>query len=317
MFVEVAAPAAATEGRVRAARPSVLRRMAAAAPPYLFLLPALICIVVWTYRPLAQTAQLSTYRWNLLPTTPMVPVGASNYQQVLQMPELRESIITTVIYIVGLLPFSIVLPVIVALISRRVRGRGRAFYQSLIFVPTLMTPVATAAVWRWLLDPSGAVNSWLHVIGLNKVNWLQEPRTALFALIVITGWQMLGFAVLIVSAGLANINGDYHSAAELDGASSFQSTRWITLPLLSPTLLFLALMTVLLSAQWTFPLIDILTQGGPDNTTMNVYYLLWKFGFRTFDAGFAASAGVLFFAGFGIIALIFVWLTNRFSFYDN
>jgi multiple sugar transport system permease protein len=316
MFVELAAPAA-TDGRVRATRPSALRRIAGAAPPYLYLIPAVACVLIWTYRPLLQTVNLSTYSWNLLPTSPKAPVGSQNYSQVLKLPELREAVVTTLIYIVGLLPFSIVIPVIVALISRSIRGRSKVVYQSLIFVPTLMTPVATAAVWRWLLDPSGAIDSWLSHLGIGDTNWLNQPHTALLSLIVITGWQMLGFAVLIVSAGMANINRDYHDAASVDGASTAQITRWVTMPLLSPTLMFLVLMTVLLSAQWTFPLIDVLTQGGPGNATTNIYYLLWEFCFHTFNAGFAAAAGVLFFVAFGVIALFFVWLTDRLSFYDN
>lgn len=312
MFVELPAPAAAAP--VVARRPGLVRRVARAAPPYLYLAPGLILLVVWTYRPLVQTAQLSFYSWNLLPTTPMEPVGFANYVRLFDLPEVGQSAWRTLAVIAGLLPFTVVVPVVVGLLSRRVRGRAAAVYQALVFAPMLVAPVAGAAVWRWLLDPGGgAVN---QVFG-TSVNWLYDVTTAQAAIIVITGWHVLGFAVLVVSAGLADISGDYAEAAALDGATRWQITRWITLPLLSPTLVFLVLMTVLLSAQWTFPLIDTLTQGGPADSTTNVYYLLWDYSFHSYDAGLGAAAGMLLFAGFGIVALVLVWLSERLSFHDN
>jgi multiple sugar transport system permease protein len=312
VFVEVPAPAPASVPR--AARPSLARRLTRAAAPYLYLAPALTLLVTWTYRPLAQTAELSFYSWNLLPTTPMKPVGLANYARLISLPALGDSVWRTVLIVAGLLPFSIVVPVVVGLLTRRVRGRARVVYQALVFAPMLVAPVASAAAWRWLLDPAaGVVN---HILGTSR-NWILETDAALGVVIVITGWHVMGFAVLVVAAGLAGINADYAEAAALDGASRGQITRWITLPLLSPTLVFLTLMTVLLSAQWTFPLIDTLTQGGPAEATTNVYYLLWDIGFRNYDAGLSAAAGVLLFLGFGLVAAGLVWLSDRLAFHDS
>lgn len=123
--------------------------------------------------------------------------------------------------------------------------------------------------------------------------------------------------MLVVSAGLTGINPDYAEAAQVDGASRGQILRWITLPMLSPTLAFLLLMTVLLSAQWTFPLIDTLTQGGPAGSTTTVYYLLWDYGFHSYDAGLGAAAGVIFFIGFVLVAAVLVRLSDRLSHYDD
>lgn len=151
----------------------------------------------------------------------------------------------------------------------------------------------------------------------STVNWINSPGPAQLTIIVITGWHVLGFAVLIVRAGLANINDDYTDAAVLDGASRGQVTRWVLLPLLSPTLAFLALMTVLLSAQWSFPVIDTLTQGGPSGATTNIYYYLWEIAFQSFAAGTSAAAGVMFFLGFCTVAVALVRIADRFSFHDN
>lgn len=312
MLVEIPAPAVETPPR--ASRPPGPRRLLRAAAPYLYLAPALVLLVIWTYRPLLQAAQLSGYHWNLLPTQPMSPAGLDNYRRLFALPAVGQSVWRTVEVIVGLLPFTIGLPVLVGLLTQRVQGRLRALYQSLVFAPLLVAPVASAAVWGWLLDPRAGVLN--RVLG-TRVNWLHDTVWAQPSLIVITGWHVLGFAVLVVAAGLTNINPDYAEAARLDGASRGQVTRWITLPLLSPTLVFLLLMTVLLSAQWTFPLIDTITQGGPSGATTNVYYLLWDYTFHSFDAGLGTAAGMLLFLGFGLVAAVLVWLTEKLTVHDN
>jgi multiple sugar transport system permease protein len=313
VFVEIPAPRA-VDVPAPAVRPSAGRRALRAATPYLYLAPGLILLVTWTYRPLVQTVQLSLYSWNLVPTTPMVPVGTGNYERLLTLPEMGNAVWNTILVIVGLLPFTLVIPVVVALLTRQVGGRARAVYRTMLFAPMLIAPVASAAVWQWLLDPrSGVVNRLLGT----STNWLHDETLAPIAIIVITGWHVLGFAILVVSAGLTGISDDYAAAAQLDGASRWKITRWITLPLLSPTLVFLALMTVLLAAQWTFPLIDTLTQGGPAGATTHLYYLLWDYGFHSYQAGLGAAAGVLFFIGFGIVAVGLVWLSEKVSFHDE
>lgn len=312
MFVEIPAPAVVLPPRV--ARPPLPRRLLRAVPPYVYVAPSLALLVIWTYRPLVQAAQLSFYSWNLLPTQPMSPVGLDNYVRLFNLPAVGDSVVRTLVVIAGLLPFTIGLPVLIGLLSQRVRGRARAVYQAPVFAPLLVAPVASAAVWEWLLDPKGgAVNRLLGT----RVNWLHDTTWAQPAIIVMTGWHVIGFAVLVVAAGLANINRDYTDAAMIDGASRGQITRWITLPLLSPTLVFLALMTMLLAAQWTFPLIDTITQGGPSGATTNVYYLLWDYSFHSFDAGLSTSAGMLLFVVFGIVAAGLVLLGEKLSVHDD
>ncbi|MBC6446885.1 carbohydrate ABC transporter permease [Actinokineospora xionganensis] len=310
ILAELPTPAP-TRAAAPVARPSFAARIRRAAPPYLYLAPALVLLVVWTYRPLAQAVRLSFHTWNLLPTSPITEVGLANYERLLSTPDLGASVWRTVLMVLGILPFSLVIPVVVGLVAARVRGR---IYQAMIFAPMLVAPVAAAAVWQWLLDPgAGAVN---RVLGV-RANWLHDTDLALLTIIVVTGWHIVGFAVLVVSAGLSGINPDYADAAAMDGASRGRITRWITLPLLSPTMAFLVLMTVLLSAQWTFPLIDTLTQGGPSDATTNIYYLLWDYGFHSYDAGLGAAAGVIFFVGFGLIAVGVVALSDRVSHHDD
>lgn len=312
MFVEVPAPAVVAAPC--ASRLPLVRRVLRTVPPYLYLAPSLVLLVIWTYRPLVQTLQLSFYSWNLLPTQPMTAVGLDNYRRLFSLPSVGRSLGLTLEVIGGLLPFTILLPVVIGLLSQRIRGRARGVYQALVFAPLLVAPVASATVWEWLLDPDGGMLN--RVLGTHT-NWLHDTTWAQPSIIVMTGWHVIGFAVLVVAAGLANINRDYTEAAMIDGASRGQITRWITVPLLSPTLVFLGLMTILLAAQWTFPLIDTITQGGPSGATTNVYYLLWDYSFHSFDAGLTTAAGMMLFVLFGVLAAGLVWLSEKLTFHDN
>src|SRR5262249_42637562 len=288
------------------ARRLLARRLLQRAEPYLYLLPALISIVIWVYRPLLGTLELSVYQWNLLPTTPRVLVGLDNYRRVLTLPEMGQALWNTVIYVVGLLPFSVVLPLGIALLVQGMRGRLQSFYRAVIFTPMLIAPVVVAVVWRWLLDPlHGLLNAGLaDLLGATPISLFRSPELAIWTIVGITGWKLLGFSVLLFSAGLTNVSQHYLDPASVDGASGWQLARYITLPLLSPTITFVVLLTVLLSGQWTFPMINVLTGGGPVGSTESIYYLLWELGFRNFNVGLSSAAAVLFFIAFGALALL-------------
>lgn len=286
--------------------------------PYLYLLPALAGIGVWVYWPLVSTAELSLYQWNLLPNIPKRPVGLDNYASVLTLPEMGQALINTAIYVAALLPFSVVFPLSTAILVANIGGRWHSVYRAVLFLPELMAPVVVAFVWRWILHPTqGVLNAALvGWFGLPPLNVFRDPHQAIWGVVGITAWMLMGFSVLIFSAALTNVGRDYLQAAEVDGASRWQVIRFILLPLVSPTIVFMTLLTVLLSALWTFPIVNVLTSGGPFNSTTNVYYLLWEFGFHNFNVGFTSAAAVLFFAGFGLLAWLFICLSDRYSFYD-
>jgi multiple sugar transport system permease protein len=318
MFIETAGPAREIPPASPAGRAATLRPNRRTLSPYLYILPAVVLLLVWTYWPLGQTVNLSFNDWNLIPTKPKQYVDVQKYAKVLSLPELHQALVNTGLYILAFLGISVALPLVFALLSRKVQGKARTAYQALIFVPFLITPVASSAIWRWLFAPEGGtIPAIAASLGAPMGNVFRDPDGSMIAVMVIVGWQMLGFGVLVVSAGLAGISPDYAAAASIDGANGRQITWRIIIPLLSPSLVFLSLMTILLSAQWTYPIIDLVTQGGPGNSSTNIYYLLYQFGFRNFDAGLSSAAGTLFFLGFGLIALVFVELSERLSFYDN
>jgi multiple sugar transport system permease protein len=317
VLVEVDVPVIAPAEALRVHAP-VRARALSRAEPYLYLLPAVAGLAVWIYRPLIETFDYSFYDWNLLPTSPKVAVGWRNYDQLLHLPALRQAVGTTGLFIAGLILFGVGIPLLIGAVTQNVSPRSRTTYRALLFLPVLVSPVVTATVWEFLLTPSGGlVDTVLHWLGLAQTNWLQQPNTAKYAIVVISGWKLLGVSVLVVTAGFAAISPEYYEAAAIDGANRGQVFRRITLPLLSPTLLFMFITAVLFSSQIIFPLLNVLTQGGPQGSTTDIYYFLYQYGFTSFNVGLASAAAVCFFLVFGAVALVCVWLLDRFSFYDN
>jgi multiple sugar transport system permease protein len=289
-----------------------------AAEPWLYLAPAMAVVVIWTYLPLLQAFELSFYQWNMLPRSKPLYVGLDNYANLLTLPDMRQAVINTILYTVGLLPLSVGVPLVVALITAQLTGPLRNLYRALIFVPMIMAPIVAAIIWRWLLNEDhGLVNSWLNAGGLDTVGFLRDPQVALWTLVWITGWKLIGFSTLLFSAADSAINPSYIEAARMDGATRWQIIRDIRLPLLSPTILLLTMMTILFGAQWSFVYINALTGGGPLRSTTNVYFLMWEYGFKTMAAGWSTAAGVLVFAVFGLVALVCLALMKRLAVYDD
>ncbi|MBP2558476.1 multiple sugar transport system permease protein [Neorhizobium galegae] len=286
--------------------------------PWLYLAPALCLLMMWTYVPLVEAFQLSFYQWNMLPTSPQRYVGLTNYQRLFALPEMRAALWNTLFYILGLFPMSVIIPLFVAIWTQDLEGRARTIYRALIFVPMIVAPVVAAILWRWLLnEDQGLITLGLETIGLGRIGFLTDPNYALATLTWITGWKLIGFSTLLFSAANAGINASYIEAARIDGASRWGIIRDIRLPLLSPTILLLSMMTILFGAQWSFAYINVLTNGGPLKSTTNIFYLLWEYGFQTMSAGWSSAAGMIAFAGFAVVAAACMWLTKRFAVYDN
>lgn len=302
----------------RSARLAGKRYSAKAALPWLYLSPLLIVLLAWTYVPLIEAFQLSFYQWNMLPTSTPRYVGLQNYQRLLALPEMRIALWNTLFYIAGLFPLSVLLPLAVAILTQDLTGPLRNLYRTLIFVPMIVAPVVAAILWRWMLNEDhGIVNAMLGGLGIAPIGFLQDPDYALGTLVWITGWKLIGFSTLLFSAANAAINPSYVEAARMDGATRWQVIRDIRLPLLSPTILLLSMMTILFGAQWSFVYINVLTNGGPLKSTTNIFYLMWEYGFETLQAGWSSAAGMITFAGFGLIAFLCLRLMRRYAVHDN
>ena len=309
-MADLALPRRAAAPRRRSARWRV--------SPWLYMAPAIITLVVWIYWPLVDAFRLSFYQWNMLPTSPQIFVGWENYQRIFALPKFWQALRNTGIYVIGLLPLAVLIPLVLAIYTHDLPARSRNIYRAIIFVPMIIAPVVGAAVWRWLLDPGyGMVNQLIGWFGLEPVKFLSDPKVAIWTIIVITGWKLIGFSTLILSAANANINPALIEAARMDGASKWEIIRDIRLPLLSSSVLFLVMMTILLGAQWSFSYINVLTGGGPLGATTNIFYLLWDFGFSTMSVGWGSASAVILFLGFGALAFVLFRLIDRYSFHDN
>jgi multiple sugar transport system permease protein len=293
-------------------------RTGSGALPWFYLAPAVASFLVWIYWPLIDAFRLSFYQWDMLATTPVTYVGWKNYANIFALPKFWQAVRNTIVYIVGLLPLAVLLPLAIAIFTADQPPRARNIYRAMIFVPMIVAPVVAACIWRWLLDPAhGVINLVVRSAGFRPLRFLQDPDLAIWTIIVLTGWKLIGFSTLILSAANANINPSLIEAARMDGASKWEIIRDVRLPLLSSTLLFLVMMTILLGAQWSFSYINVLTGGGPLGSTTNIYYVLWDFGFSSLSVGWSSAAAVILFLGFGGIAFLLFKMMDRYSFHDN
>lgn len=261
--------------------------------PWLYLLPGALLLIVWIYVPVAFTGLLSVLEWNLISESRPF-VGMDNYLRLVREPEFLAASLRTLGYAAALLPFATVLPMAMAILLWKHRGRSAQVYRALLFLPVVLAPVATAVSWRFLLDPlQGLVNSALTAVGLPGVNWLGDGVPAFWVIVVITGTKIFALNTLLYLAGLGAIDRRYLDAARVDGATEWDVTSRLLVPLLHRTTVLVAFLCVVLAGQWAFVNVSVLTQGGPSGATDNVYYRLYEYGFSFFDTGLASAAAVL------------------------
>ena len=303
-----------------AADRAVRRRIPGKVKPYLFLLPAMGLILFWTYKPLLQTLQYSLYKWGMVPGTVPEFVGIDNFMKLFRNKDFIPALKNTLIYILGMLPFSIVLPLFIAAATQDLNEKAKKIYRAVFFIPMIMAPVAVSIIFQWLLHPgNGLVNHLLQTLGLTgeSIAFFADQKFARLMIILISGWKMIGVSTLMFSSALSGIDTQYYEAAKLDGAGSIRRFFDMTLVLLSPTAMLMLMVSVLFSSQWSFAYIDVLTQGGPFATSTNIYYMKYKFAFGDLNVGLCAAAATLFLIVFGIIALTMQRLTKKYAFYDN
>ncbi|MCC8123323.1 MAG: sugar ABC transporter permease [Oscillospiraceae bacterium] len=288
--------------------------------PYLYLLPGFALLIFWLYRPLSQTFYYAFVSWGMIPGTEPTWVGLDNFTRLLNNKDLGTAVINTVFYTVGLLPFAIVIPLLLSVMTNSMNKRAKNIYRAFMFIPMIMAPVSSATIWRWLLHPSnGLINKFLQAIGLTSSNiaFFSTEGVATWAILGITGWKMIGFGTLMFSAALTGVNPTYYEAAALDGASPRRRFFDLTLPLISPTIVFMLTMSILFASQWTFSYIDILTSGGPSGTSTNISYEIYTYGVANCDGGMSSAAALLFMLVFGAISIGLTRLSNRITFYDK
>jgi sn-glycerol 3-phosphate transport system permease protein len=279
-----------------------VRQYFAARLRYLYLAPAALLTLVFVYWPLAATTVLSFYDWNLVSPT-WTPVGWQNYRELLGSRAFRLSLVNTAEATIALTVLTVVAPLLLAVIVLRVAPRWQNVYRVVLFSPTVVSMAIACAVWLWIFHPlQGVLNVLLGMTGLRGPAWLASGDWALWSIVLVTVWKSFGFNLVVYFAGLLSIPAETYEAARVDGASERQIFWRITLPLLAPTTLFVLLTTAILGPQILFIPTQVLTQGGPNDASNNLGYVVYQLGFEYFRVGYASAAATLIF-------LIFLALT--------
>jgi len=270
--------------------------------PYLYLIPFLVPLSIFTIYPMGFSLYASLFRWKSLALRGPY-VGISNYWFLLKDPDFVHSIQVTAIYIAISVFLSVGLGFILAFMCTQSSGgkrrlKGQSFWNSSFFFPYIIPWSATAMVWLWLFHPQlGFVNALFKI----SIDWVHDEKVALWAIIIPIVWKMIGYYFILFLAGLQQIPAFYYEAAKIDGARWHQLLRHITIPLLSPTLLFIGLISIVNGLE-AIDLVYLMTQGGPAKATYVLLFFIYNraFEYRYWDEAYAAST---------LLALVLMILT--------
>ena len=259
---------------------------------YFFLLPQLVGLLLFSLIPLVSVFYLSMVTWDGL--GPITFVGLQNFIDQLQNSDLHIALLNTLFFTVITVPGGLIFAMLVALALNNVRGK--TVYRVLYFMPFITGSVAVGVIWALLLNSDfGLFNSILRsVFHAKGVGWLTDPRFVIPSIALVGIWQGLGFNMIILLAGLQGIPVSYSEAARMDGANKFQLFLNVTLPMLSPTIFFCTVISILSSFQ-VFDITFILTGGGPGKDSYTMVYHIYHLGFENATFGPASAAAVILF----------------------
>lgn len=263
----------------------------------LFILPALLGTIVFIIIPIICSFGLSFAKWDLL--NPIQYVGLENYKVVLTEPVFVKIIINTFVYAIATSIFGVIIPLILAcIINTKIKGAD--FFKTAYFLPFVTPMIVIGIIWEWIFDPNiGCLNHFLHL----HINWLYDTNLAMPALIIVSVWKLIGYNMILFLTGLSTINQELLEASKIDGANAYNTFKNITIPLLSPTIFFVTIITAITSFQ-VFDLIYVMTQGGPLDSTNVLVYAIYKNAFEYFNVGKASALAYVLFAIIFILTLI-------------
>jgi ABC-type sugar transport system permease subunit len=262
----------------------------------LFLSPALLIIGVFTLIPMGMTVWISFHSWSMFtPITEMTWVGLENYGRLFADSSRVQAIGNTVSYVALSALITIPLALLIALLLYFPKLKGKGLVRTILFATYVIPTIAIVIIWGNIYAPGyGPLSAMLGAVGIPSPGWLSDPSTALLSLVIFNVWQMLGYYVILLIAGLTQIPEELYEAARIDGAGVVRQTWSVTIPLLRPSLVFVALMTFINSIQ-VFDPIYLLTQGGPANSTNVVGFEIQRTAFQYGMAGESSALAVSLF----------------------
>jgi len=276
-----------------------------------FMLPALVLYGLFVLFPIVQAARFSLFDWNGLEALDKA-TGLANFTRAASDRVFLGAISHNAFIVVMSLAVQIPFALGLALMLNR-RFRGRALLRLLFFAPYVIAEVITAIIWSLLLQPNGLAEHLLTAVGLGEAYspWLADPSTVLIALFVVITWKYFGFHMILLLAGLQGIPPELEEAAAIDGASRWQGIRYVTLPLLGPTLRVSVFLSIIGSIQ-LFDLVWVTTRGGPVNASTTMATYMFDRGFVRFQFGYGSAVAVVLFLICFVIALAYQrWVMRR------
>jgi multiple sugar transport system permease protein len=278
-----------------------------------FVGPALMVIAVFFFLPVLAGFALSFTDFDIYALADIGNlrfVGLANYVELLQTPLFWKALGNT-LYFVGVgVPLSIAASLGAALLLNSKLARFRPFFRVALFAPVVTTLVAVAIVWRYLLHTkSGLINYGLECVGLTPIDWLGDPHWAMPAIILFAVWKNFGYNMIIFIAGLQSIPEELYEAARIDGASSWQQLRHVTLPSLAPVVLLVSVLTMAGYFQ-LFAEPYVMTQGGPLQSTVSVLYFMYEEGFKWWNLGFASAIAFVLFALMFVVTMLQLYVAR-------
>lgn len=284
-----------------------------AGPALFFLAPSLVLFVTFIGVPVVAAFFISFTDWDLF--RPATFVGARNYIGLMSDPIFAKVMGNTAYFVLVSVPLQMGLGLLAALALNR-GIRGQTFFRVAYFLPAVTSTIAAALVWAWLFNSNyGLVNALLSGLGVDDPpRWLASTAWAMPAVIIVSVWQNVGYAMVLFLAGLQNIRAELYDAAALDNARGWRRLWFITLPMLSPTTFFVLIISIIGSFQ-VFELVFIMTEAGPANATNTLVFYIYQNGFQFYQMGYASAAAMILFAIVLVITTVQYATQNRWVHY--
>lgn len=288
-------------------RPPLRRRLADQSRAYAFLIGGLLCFALFSWYPAIRAVVIAFQKYT--PGAEAEWVGTENFTRVFHDPEFAAAWRNTLTFTLLALLIGFAVPFVMALVLNELR-HAKAFFRVVVYLPVMIPPVVSALLWKWFYDPgAGLANEALRFLHLPTSNWSNGADTALVSLVIVATWANLGGTVLIYLAALQSIPGELYEAAELDGANIWQRVRHVTIPQTRFIILMLMLLQIIATMQiFTEPF--VITGGGPENATVTVLYLIYKYAFLYNDFGGACALSVMLLVLLSAFSALYLRLTR-------
>lgn len=260
---------------------------------FLFLLPSVFFFAVFSYWPLLQNLYLSFFSWNMV-SPDMKFVGLDNYVSVLGSEELIKILVNTVVFVAIMLVLNFVLPYLFSFVLGHLIERGKGFYRSALFMPATLSLAVASILFLWIYNPlAGPLSIVLSWFDVESPRWFKENWLVIFAICTIIGWKVFGYNLIVMLAAMLAVPKEMIEAAKLENASNWQIFKQIIVPMTSSTAIYVFTITVVFGLQYVLVPVNMLTQGGPDQGSSNLVYIIYQYAFVFFQTGKSAAFAII------------------------